>query len=416
ALEVVDHALAERLLPVLDHGEVRVQVADGLVAQVEQVGVEERQVVVRLGRAGHGAAGGAALGVRVVLVLDADAPAQRGVEEHGDVPGGVDVLVTGAEPAVHHDAVGDLEPRGLGEPGVGLDAEARDHAVHLDALAAAGHDHEVIALVHHVRDAGARAYVHAAFTVVPVQEARELGREEAAADAVLGEQHDDLLPDHGERGGDLGADEPAADHREPLAPLRPAPQPAVVFEGAIVEHAVRIAGELPRRAAGGQQSLPEAVDFAGVVAAFLGDRVQRHGGAAEPQLDAALIRAAPYALERLALPQRLGERRPVVGRVRLGGDDADGAVGVHLADPGGRRVRGHPAADDEVLVGRHGARLRSSVGRAASTGICRVRPARASPGARSRGNLPQRRRRATWSYLKQPVRWSLTMPAACMNA
>src|SRR5690606_30440311 len=127
--------------------------------------------------------------------------------------------------------------------------------------------------------------------------------------AVAGVGHAERrrLPRRGAGRAEPRADDPAAEHRDPLAPLRPAPQPAVVFEGAIVEHAVRIAGELPRRAAGGQQQLLVAVDLARVVADFLGDRVQRHGGAAEPQLDAALIRAAPYALERLALPQRLGE-------------------------------------------------------------------------------------------------------------
>src|SRR5690606_27903564 len=107
-----------------------------------------------------------------------DAPAERRVVEHGDVARGVDVPVAGAELPVDHDAVGDLEPGGLGEPGVGLDAEARNHAVHLDALAAARHDGEAIALLDHVRDAGARTYFDAPFAVVPVQEARELGRVE----------------------------------------------------------------------------------------------------------------------------------------------------------------------------------------------------------------------------------------------
>ena len=53
AVDVGDDALAVRLGPLRDRVEARVDVADRLVAEVEQVGVEEREVVVRLAGAGH---------------------------------------------------------------------------------------------------------------------------------------------------------------------------------------------------------------------------------------------------------------------------------------------------------------------------------------------------------------------------
>src|SRR6185503_693909 len=62
---------------------------------------------------------------------------------------------------------------------------------------------------------------------------------------------------------------------------------------------------------------------------------------------------APDAVRRLALPEALGERRTVVGRVRVGPDDPDGAFRVPLTDPAGRGVRGHAAAHDQVVVARH---------------------------------------------------------------
>src|SRR5712692_2717157 len=45
-LEVIHDSFAERLLPILDRGEARVEIPDGFVAAVEQVRVEEREVVV----------------------------------------------------------------------------------------------------------------------------------------------------------------------------------------------------------------------------------------------------------------------------------------------------------------------------------------------------------------------------------
>src|SRR3954447_862251 len=70
--EVGDRALSERLLPRRDRLEPGVHLAHGLVAEVEQVGVEERHMVVDDAGPGHVGADDLAVRVRVVLVLDAE--------------------------------------------------------------------------------------------------------------------------------------------------------------------------------------------------------------------------------------------------------------------------------------------------------------------------------------------------------
>src|SRR5436305_3143749 len=52
-VDIRDRPLAIRLVPGLDGREARVDLSDGLVAEVEHVGVEKRNVVVDLIRAGH---------------------------------------------------------------------------------------------------------------------------------------------------------------------------------------------------------------------------------------------------------------------------------------------------------------------------------------------------------------------------
>src|SRR2546421_8107679 len=52
-------------------------------------------------------------------------------------------------------------------------------------------------------------------------------------------------------------------------------------------------------------------------------------------------------------PEGLRERRPVVGRMRLGADQAGRARGVGLVEGLRRRVGGHATADNEVGVVGH---------------------------------------------------------------
>src|SRR5260370_19897524 len=77
-VDVRDDTFAVRLVPALHRRESRIDFADRLVADVEQVGVAERDVVVGLARARHVRADGLAVRVRMILVLDAEGPAQRG--------------------------------------------------------------------------------------------------------------------------------------------------------------------------------------------------------------------------------------------------------------------------------------------------------------------------------------------------
>src|SRR5437867_10346596 len=139
-LEVVDNALAERLLPVRDGLMTDVQVTDRLVAEFKKVRIEEREVVIRRGRACHVSAGVLPHLVGVVLVLDADAGAESRVGEVGDVPRRVDVRVARAEKLIHYDAGLDGQAALLRELYVGLGAAARHEDVSLK-LAARRRDH-----------------------------------------------------------------------------------------------------------------------------------------------------------------------------------------------------------------------------------------------------------------------------------
>src|SRR5262249_33815241 len=95
--QVVDHPLPVRLLPVGYGLKPGVHLAYGLVAQLEQVRVEEREVVVGDGSTGHRLARQPTHCVGVILVLHAESLVQGRVVEVGYVSGGVDVRVAGAQ-------------------------------------------------------------------------------------------------------------------------------------------------------------------------------------------------------------------------------------------------------------------------------------------------------------------------------
>ena len=89
-------------------------VAGVLHAEVVLVGEEVRQPVVGGGSAEHGLGGDGRLVQRVGPVLDAELPAQQRVVGVGDVTGGEDVRVGGAQVLVDQDAVVDVEPGRIG--------------------------------------------------------------------------------------------------------------------------------------------------------------------------------------------------------------------------------------------------------------------------------------------------------------
>src|SRR6266508_4404930 len=127
----------------------------------------------------------------------------------------------------------------------------------------------------------------------------------------------------------------------------------VVVEGAEVDYLAPVERQAPGPAARREQQLVEAVHDALVVRHGMPGGIEGDRAAPEVQLGACFRGRTPDALLGLALPQALGERRAIVGRVRLGADQADGAGGVRLPDTRDRRIRRHPAADDEIRVARH---------------------------------------------------------------
>src|SRR2546421_910682 len=84
--QIVDHAFPERFLPIRHRLEPGVQLTHRLIAQVEQVRIEERQVVVAGRPARHIQAGRAPHGVGVVFVLQPQPGAEGRIPEAGAVP------------------------------------------------------------------------------------------------------------------------------------------------------------------------------------------------------------------------------------------------------------------------------------------------------------------------------------------
>src|SRR3954447_21958931 len=90
-VEIVDDASLVFFLPVGKGVESAVDVADGLVAELEQVREEERHVSEWFASPGHVAAGVLALAEGIVPMLE-PAWAETGLREERDVAGRVDVL------------------------------------------------------------------------------------------------------------------------------------------------------------------------------------------------------------------------------------------------------------------------------------------------------------------------------------
>ena len=172
-------------------------------------------------------------------------------------------------------------------------------------------------------------------------------------DPLVAHDHGDVASLHPERGRDLAADEARTDHEEARSTVGQLADSAVVGERAVVDHTVRRAGEPPRLPAGREEQGAVLVDLAPVIGGALLRGVQLHDPAAEHERSSGLVGLAPDAVGRLALPQTLCQRRPVVGLVGLGTYHGDGALGILLPDAVGRGVGGHAATDDEVVVSGH---------------------------------------------------------------
>ena len=181
----------------------------------------------------------------------------------------------------------------------------------------------------------------------------------------LDDRHLDAEP--AGRRGDLLADEAGADDHQASAGDEFGPQAAGVGQGAQgVDVVVVEEGQAPRRAAGRDQQLAVGERLAGVQRQRPRRRVERLGPGAEQQLDP-LLRVPvrrPEGDRVLAGRSRqhlLGERRPVVGRLRLGADDADRRLVLAAAEGLGGALRRQTATDDHNSWVFHHASSRTGV-------------------------------------------------------
>ena len=102
-VEVVDDSFAVRLFPLSDRFVARVELADRLVAEVEQIGVEERKVIVRFFRPVHVDPGQSSVTLRVVFVLHPHRLVEDGSGEASNVSCREDILVSADAPALIDD-------------------------------------------------------------------------------------------------------------------------------------------------------------------------------------------------------------------------------------------------------------------------------------------------------------------------
>ena len=137
------------------------------------------------------------------------------------------------------------------------------------------------------------------------------------ADPRTREEHDHILPIHRQCRSDLRADEPAADDREALALFGQRAQPLIIVERAIVDHVIAAPGEAPWGAAGRQEQLVKGVDRSLVIRHAFVRRIKRLGRSPQVEIDALRCDIDPDALQRLAFPERLRERRALIGWVRV---------------------------------------------------------------------------------------------------
>src|ERR1051325_11185814 len=140
--QIVDHPLPERLLPISDGLEPRVQLTYGFIAQVKQIRIEEGQMIVGGRPARHVEAGGASHRVGVVFVLHAQPGAQARIREVGDVPRGIHIRMTGAAELVHQNPVVHRQARLLGQLHRRRDAQSRHQDLGDELAARSGAHHK----------------------------------------------------------------------------------------------------------------------------------------------------------------------------------------------------------------------------------------------------------------------------------
>src|SRR5579875_1257968 len=128
--QVVHDALAVRLFPLAHRLKPGVQLADGLVAELEQVGVKGRQMRIALSRAGHIASGLAAHRIGVVFMLDPNTLVEGRIEKSCDIAGRIDIGRSGLKRLIDHDSTGNFEICVPGQVSIGNNTDTGNDRIY----------------------------------------------------------------------------------------------------------------------------------------------------------------------------------------------------------------------------------------------------------------------------------------------
>ena len=170
-----------------------------------------------------------------------------------------------------------------------------------------------------------------------------------------GKDHRDGAAVTDQRRGDLRANEPASDHDEPGTSVRTRAHAPVVVERAEIDDAASPLGNHARTAAGREHEPLVGIPVASIIHRSASREIKADDPTTEPHVDRRLVVCAPNRAFVRVLPQPLGERWPLIGRMRFGGDQSNRSSGVMRADAPARGCSSHAAADDQIAVaaGRH---------------------------------------------------------------
>ena len=273
----------------------------------------------------------------------------------GQVTGGVDARVGGAQRRVGHHPIVDLQAGVGGQAGVGHGADAHHHDVRGQRRARRG-DHladlpgRAPDLAHRL----AEPELHAVLAVQVGEHLAQLGADRAVQRGRLRLDHRHLAAGLAGRRRRLQADPARAHGDHPPAAAEGGREPLRVADGPQVQHAVPVGPGYVQpawRRAGGQQQpvVSDALPVRG------GDRpagrIHRGDRHAEPQVHVvpgvpALLVHVDHGLVFLAKQVALGQRGPLIGPLGLGAEHDDPAAEPLRAEGLGRLRAGQARADD----------------------------------------------------------------------
>ena len=287
-------------------------------------------------------------------MLDAGA-AQHRVRVIGDVSGGPDGRIVGAQLLINDDPIINGKARFLGQFGDRGCPQTRNNIVSLEDSAVIEGDlgHFMFA---HRTDALPSDEVHPSIGEKLLVLRRNLGRELRTTQRRIGGDEGDLAALLDEARSKLGTDISAADDHELVTGLGQRTQLLVVPSRPKVEDGIAVIVNARRGEAGNEQQLLVAEYLAGSGQDGLAVTVNAEHLSAEPQFRAGVSDSSKVDLvpgELRVGPQLLAQRWPRIRGVDVSAEDGDRPFLVDVADTAGGRISGHPATDNEVLVRRH---------------------------------------------------------------